>query len=66
MDLDLRGRIPHICHERRERRASKFVCKKIQEERENYCFGLRLYRSSECIILLGEGGGKGHVGIGRR
>ena len=40
--------------------------KKIQEERENYCFGLRLYRSSECIILLGEGGGKGHVGIGRR
>ena len=26
-------------------------CKKIPEERENYCFGLRLYRSSECIIL---------------
>ena len=41
-------------------------CKEIPEERENDCFGLRLYRSSECIILLGEGGGKGHVGIGRR
>ena len=25
-------------------------CKKIPEEWENYCFGLRLYRSSECII----------------
>ena len=50
MDLDLRGRIPHICHERRERRASKFVCKKIQEERENYCFGLRLYRSSNVLF----------------
>ena len=39
-------------------------CKEIPEERKNYCFELRLYRSS--IILLGEGGGKGHVGIGRR
>ena len=27
-------------------------CKKNPEKkRENYCFGLRLYRSSECIIL---------------
>ena len=25
-------------------------CKEIPEERENDCFGLRLYRSSECII----------------
>ena len=25
--------------------------KEIPEERENYCFRLRLYRSSECIIL---------------
>ena len=26
-------------------------CKKIPEERENYSFGLHLYRSSESIIL---------------
>ena len=26
-------------------------CKKIPEERENYCFVLHLYHSSECIIL---------------
>ena len=32
-------------------------CKKIPEKRENYCFGLRLYRSSnvlfytKCVIL---------------
>ena len=26
-------------------------CKKIPEERENYYFGLRLYRSSEYITL---------------
>ena len=25
-------------------------CKKIPEEPENYCFVLRLYRNSECII----------------
>ena len=25
-------------------------CKKIPEEREKYCFGLRLYRYCECII----------------
>ena len=45
-------RIPDICHERCERRACK-----IPEKRENYCFGLRLYRSSnvlfytKCVIL---------------
>ena len=30
---------------------AKFWCKKIPEKREIYCFGLCLYRSSECIIL---------------
>ena len=27
-------------------------CKKIPEERENYCFRFCLYRSSECIIIF--------------